>query len=268
SLCFLLITRGHPTPNQKHHHITKENESLFLYIQTHQLLIFRPTDGGYRMAIQARLYSENLVFPFINDDGCGDANPSQDLIENACCLNDLYLYNLQQQQQYQPQPAHVNHDSCFNNEFNKPMSLQYYSSSVAANIQKQNQEIEGMISLQHEKMRLALQAHKKQQILTILKNYESKSKLLLRQKDEEIKRATKRRIELEEFLTKTDIERQKWQIAAKETEAMVINLNNTIEQLVSDQNMKKHAEDEGSCCYDNNENMKTKEMMNIIHKFR
>ncbi|MFS8025138.1 putative transcription factor C2H2 family [Helianthus anomalus] len=217
------------------------------------------------MAIQARLYSDNLAFPFVNDDGGGDANLSQSLIENGCCFNDLYLYNLHQQQHYQQsQPPSGNQDSCFDNGFNKPISLQY-SSSVMANIQKQNQEIEEMISLQNERLRLALQAHKKQQLLTILKNYESKSKLLLRQKDEEIKRATNRRIELEEFLRRTDIERQKWQTVANETEAMVINLNNTIEQMVSDQNMKKDAEDEGSCCYENNnsENMKTNKTMKI-----
>lgn len=117
--------------------------------------------------------------------------------------------------------------------------------------------------MQNERLRLALQAHKKQQFFTILKNYESKSQLLLRQKDEEIKRATNRRIELEEYLRRTDMERQKWQMAANETEAMVINLNKAIDQV--SENSKKaagagaEAEDEGSCCYENNyENMNKK----------
>ncbi|XP_076933092.1 putative BOI-related E3 ubiquitin-protein ligase 3 [Bidens hawaiensis] len=214
------------------------------------------------MAIQARLYSENLAFPFINDDGGGDANPPQNLIETACGLNDLYLFNLHhhQQQYQQSQPPPGNQSSCFDNSFNKPISLPY-SSSVTANIQKHNQEIEGLISLQNERLRLALQTHRKQQLLTILKNYESKSRLLLRQKDEEINRATNRRIELEEFLKRTKNERQKWQTTTNETEAIVIQLNNTIEELISDQNMKKDAEDEGSCCYENNENMKSKKMI-------
>ncbi|KAD4982126.1 hypothetical protein R6Q59_001718 [Mikania micrantha] len=215
------------------------------------------------MAIQARLYPENLTFPFINDNGGGgDANTSPDLIENGCCFNDFYLFNLQQQQYQQSRPPHENQDSCLHNVFNKPISVD--SSSVMANIQKQNQEIEGFIRLQNERLRLALQAHRKQQSLTILKNYESKSELLLRQKDEEIKRATKRRIELEEFLSRTDIERQKWQMAATETEALVMNLNNTIQQLMSDQNLKKDAEDEGSCCHENGENMK--KMMMVVCK--
>ncbi|KAI3795578.1 hypothetical protein L1987_38234 [Smallanthus sonchifolius] len=213
------------------------------------------------MAIQARMYSDNLTFPFVNDDGgVGDTNPSQNLIENACCLNDLYLFNLQQQQQYQqPQQRPVNQDLCFYNGFNKPISI--HSSPVTANIQKQNQEIEGFISLQNERLRLALQAQRKQQFLTILKNYESKSALLLTQKDDEIKRATRRRLELEEFLRRTDIERQKWQTAANETEAMVMNLNNTIEQL--SEKLKTNVEDEGSCCHENDENMKKKMMMRV-----
>ncbi|KAK9051912.1 hypothetical protein SSX86_028540 [Deinandra increscens subsp. villosa] len=212
------------------------------------------------MAIQARLYSENLTFPFINEDGGGETNLSQNMIENSCCLNDFYLFNLQQQYQQSQYPLE-NQVSYVDTGFNKPISI--CSSSVMMNIQKQNQEIEGFISLQNERLRLALQAQRKQQLLTILKSYESKSELLLRQKDEEIKRATKRRIELEEFLRRTDMERQKWQIAANETEAMVISLNNTIEQL-SEKLIKTDVEDEGSCCHDDNgenNNMKKKKMM-------
>ncbi|XP_076927636.1 putative BOI-related E3 ubiquitin-protein ligase 3 [Bidens hawaiensis] len=200
------------------------------------------------MAIQARLYSENLAFPFINvDDGSGDA---QILIESACGLNDLYLFNLhhQQQQCQQSQPPPGIQTSSFDNAFNNPISLQYSSANI---IQKHNQEIQGLISLHNARLKSALQTHRKQQLLTILTNYESKSKLLLGQKDEEINRATNRRIELEEFLKRTESERQKWQTTTNETKAVVIQLNNTIEALIGDQNMKKDAEDEGSCCYEN-----------------
>ncbi|KAL7589156.1 hypothetical protein Lser_V15G40166 [Lactuca serriola] len=212
------------------------------------------------MAIQARLYSDNLAFPFIGDDG-GGGNFSQDLMENACGLNDFYLFNLQQQQQYQQyqqsyQPPMKNQDSCFESGFHKPVSM--HSQSVAAHIQNQNQEIERFISLQNERLRLALQAYRKQQLLTILKKYESKSEVLLKQKDEEIRRATTRRIELEEFLRRTDIERQKWQMTAMETEAMVMNLSNKIEQLR--ENAKIEVEDEGSCCHEEN-NMENKNTM-------
>ncbi|KAL4572842.1 hypothetical protein LXL04_019630 [Taraxacum kok-saghyz] len=205
------------------------------------------------MAIQAHLYSENLAFPFIGDDGCG-GNLSQDLMENACGLNDIYLFNLQQQQQQQQYqqsypPTTKNQDTCFESGFTKPVSM--HSQSVATHIQKHNQEIEGFISLQNERLRIALQAHRKQQLLTILKKYESKSELLLKQKDEEIKRASTRRIELEEFLRRIDIERQKWQMTAMETEAMVMNLSNKIEQLR--ENSKIEVEDEGSCCHHKND---------------
>nr|XP_043613542.1 probable BOI-related E3 ubiquitin-protein ligase 2 [Erigeron canadensis] len=201
------------------------------------------------MAIQARLYSENnLVYPFAGDqDGIVGENSSHDLMGNGFGVNDIYLYNLQYDQQ-SSQPFVKNQVFCLDdNGLNKPSLT--HSRSVAAQIQKENQETERFISLQHERLKLALQAHRKQQFLTILKNCESKSELLLRQKDEEIKQATNRRIQLEEILRKTDIERQQWQMVANQTEAMVINLNNKIEELTRDQ-----VEDEGSCCNENANN--------------
>ncbi|KAI3736412.1 hypothetical protein L6452_15951 [Arctium lappa] len=230
------------------------------------------------MAIQTQLYSENLGFPFAAGDdggggGGGGINSSQDWMENACGLNDFYLFNLQQQQQVQK-----NQDFCSENGFsinanvvndnNNEKNLSMHSRSLSAYIQNQNQEIEGFISLQNERLRFALQTHRKHQVLTILKKYESRSEALLKQKDEEIKRAITRRMELEELLRRTDIERQTWQIAAKEKEAMVMNLNNTIVQVREKwikQQQQDHnhnhvvVEDEGSCCHGNDDvSMKNK----------
>ena len=51
---------------------------------------------------------------------------------------------------------------------------------------------------------------------------ESKALALLRQKDEEIVKATNRAMELEYFLRKLEMENQAWQSVAKENEAKVI----------------------------------------------
>ncbi|KAJ9550282.1 hypothetical protein OSB04_014327 [Centaurea solstitialis] len=229
------------------------------------------------MAIQTQLYSENLGFPFAaGDDGGGGINPSLEWIDNACGINDFYLFNLQQQQQqqqllknqdfYSENGYSINANNIIiNNNNNKNSSM--HSRSLSAYIQKQNQEIEGFISLQNERLRSALQTHRKQQLLTILKKFESKSEALLKQKDDEIKRAITRRMELEELLRRTDIERQTWQMAAKEREEMVMNLNNTIVQVrerwIRQQDLQRAAaEDEGSCCHGNDDESKNNIIIN------
>jgi len=68
---------------------------------------------------------------------------------------------------------------------------------------------------------------------------------ILRQKDEQIAQATKKRIELEQFLTRLETENQSWRRAAHQNEAMVLSLNNALESI------KERAlvvEDVESCC--------------------
>lgn len=56
-------------------------------------------------------------------------------------------------------------------------------------------------------------------------------------------------MELENFFRRMEIENQTWQRVAKENEAMVISLNNTIEQLKQTTILlTNEAEDAGSCC--------------------
>lgn len=84
---------------------------------------------------------------------------------------------------------------------------------------------------QNERLRLALQEHRKQQITLLLMNYESKAQFLFQQKDEEIAKAVNRTIELEDLLKRMETENQTWQRMAKENEAMIMSLNKSMEQL-------------------------------------
>ncbi|KAI4336757.1 hypothetical protein L6164_015245 [Bauhinia variegata] len=83
----------------------------------------------------------------------------------------------------------------------------------------------------------------------LLSSLESKSLSLIRQKEEDLTQATNKTIELEDHLRKAEMESEAWQRLAKENEAMIANLSNTLEQvrermvLVSNK-----GEDTESCC--------------------
>ena len=81
---------------------------------------------------------------------------------------------------------------------------------------------------------------------TILKKVEYDVFHILRQKDEQIAQATKKRMELEQFLTRLETENQSWRRAAHENEAMVLSLNNALESIKGRAALV--AEDVESCC--------------------
>lgn len=237
------------------------------------------------MAIQSQLYSENFGF------GLGGRGVvSQDnYVENGFGMNgDVYL-NLQQQQQqfmeFQQQQQEQkfqfflqqkNESLCFEKSGFGPKNhseLMNFSGTILAQMEKQRQEIDQFISVQNERLKLALLEHRKQQISTILRKLESRAAFLLRQKDEEIAKHLNKRIEFENMIRAMEIECQTWQRVAKENEAIVMSLTNTIEQLKQsdvclslNNNNNGVAEDAESCC-DNNvefqENEQEKKVMNV-----
>lgn len=104
-------------------------------------------------------------------------------------------------------------------------------------------------SWQNERLRIALQEQRKKELAVLLSNVESKTLSLLRQKEEDLARASKRTLELQECLKKAEIERETWQRVAKSNEAMVIDLNNTLEQVKERVVLASNtAEDTASFC--------------------
>ncbi|OMO92746.1 hypothetical protein COLO4_17340 [Corchorus olitorius] len=196
------------------------------------------------MAIQAQLYSENIGFPL-----CG----SQDWIDNGCggafnqfCFGGLQqkpslqqLQQLQQFQQLQNQQQTLLAASSFKNNDNNNNRDSVMSSSNL--VEKQRHDIDQFIRSQNERLGLLLQEQRKQLVAVLVKKIESKASVLLRQKDEEIAKATNKTMELEILLRKLEFESQAWQRVAQENEAMVMSLNNTLEQL----------REQASCCFNN-----------------
>ncbi|KAL9267454.1 putative BOI-related E3 ubiquitin-protein ligase 3 [Drosera capensis] len=124
-------------------------------------------------------------------------------------------------------------------------------SSVAALFAKQNRELDAYMELKSQRLRLELQEQNKRQMVSLLRQVESKSTFLLAQKDEEITKANKRTIELHELVRKLEAENQVWKAVAMENEAMVGALNTAILQMkerVIEGSPNNVADDAESCC--------------------
>ncbi|KAK9690747.1 hypothetical protein RND81_09G151600 [Saponaria officinalis] len=129
-------------------------------------------------------------------------------------------------------------------ENDNQMSLSV-SKSLSEQLEKQGHEIDRLIVLQNERLKLALQEQRKQQLRLIMKNLEAKAMRLLKQKDNEIAFATKKIIELQEIMRKMEVENQTWQSIASQNEAMVFSLSNTLEQL--QQQLRQQQQQQQSC---------------------
>ncbi|XP_059298278.1 probable BOI-related E3 ubiquitin-protein ligase 3 [Lycium ferocissimum] len=203
------------------------------------------------MAIQAQLYAVNLGFPL---------GSSQDLMENNACGFNQFYFNPQQQQQQQfteiqqfqflNQKNNQDLMNCCTSHNTNPTQSVLFPQNLACQFEKQRVEVDQLITLQNERLRLALQEQRKQQVALILRNYESKAQFLLKQKDEEIAKAANRSKELEDFLKRIEMENQTWQRIAKENAAIVLSLNNTIEQLKENACLSTNGGvgDAESCC--------------------
>ncbi|MCL7029291.1 hypothetical protein MKW94_000492 [Papaver nudicaule] len=237
------------------------------------------------MAVQAQQqqHSENLgIISF-----CGSTSQEWMMENNNGCgggggfdQQQLYL-SLQQQQQLQLQQQQImlqnqqRNSFCNNKNQNNNMGFDYcgqqqlvstsnnhhddsllhssmaFTQSLLSQVEKQQrQEIDRFVALQNERLRLALHEQRKQQLAVMLGSIESKAINLLQQKNDQLSEATKKTMELEECLRKAEMENQVWQRVAKENEAMVIALHNTLDQVKENVYCYSSvaAEDAGSCC--------------------
>ncbi|XP_074285858.1 putative BOI-related E3 ubiquitin-protein ligase 3 [Silene latifolia] len=141
-----------------------------------------------------------------------------------------------------------------NHNHNISMGLGF-SRSFYAEVEKQSQEIDRFVTLQNERLRLALQEQRRQQMVTIIKKIEANASKILQQKDEEIVEATKKSMEFQQIVEKLELENQVWQNVALENEAMVVSLNNTLEQLKQQQQQQKQeVEDQEDVCSSSSSN--------------
>ncbi|KAJ0026351.1 hypothetical protein Pint_09342 [Pistacia integerrima] len=186
------------------------------------------------MAVQAQLYPENLGLPM-----CG----LQDWMPNPVPAFDTdFSFTLHHQEPQHPRFSHLQQTSqnltfdcnrgtsssstCGRNIFSMALSQ-----SLDAQLELQRQEIDCILQMQNDRLRSTLQEQRKQQLVILLKNMESKAVNLMRQKEEALAQARMKRMELEVCLRKAEMESESWQRVAKENEAMVMDLSNTLEQV-------------------------------------
>ncbi|CAN8327670.1 unnamed protein product [Cochlearia groenlandica] len=151
------------------------------------------------MAIQAQMNHNASEFPLINNNGGIITDQSlKDFNEQA-----LFHRN----QQYRSQ------------------------SFVDAYMEKQKQEIDQFIRAQNERLRYVLQEQRKQEIDMILKSTKTKALVFMKQREEEMSKALRKNIELEDLLRRMEFENQTWQSKARENENMVATLSSTLEQV-------------------------------------
>ncbi|XP_039006330.1 probable BOI-related E3 ubiquitin-protein ligase 3 [Hibiscus syriacus] len=200
------------------------------------------------MAVQAQLYADNIGFPF-----CG----SLDLIENGCGigagagfnqygLSVHQLSHLQQLQHQQQQFQYLQNQK----QRNQNLESMMFSQNMVSQVEKQRHEIDQFIKSQNERLRLLLQEQRKQQLAVLAKKIETRACVLLNQKDEEIVKATNKAMELQNLLGRLEMESQAWQRVAQENEAMVLSLNNRLEQLREQASCRfnNSVDDAESCC--------------------
>ncbi|KAG8493697.1 hypothetical protein CXB51_011667 [Gossypium anomalum] len=199
------------------------------------------------MAVQAPLYAENMC-------GVQDwmVNPAPALIPSSYfTLQDPSRYTLPFHLQQNGHNLAVASSSSSSSSASDAFVSVALSQSLDAQLEMQRQELDCVLRLQarihhnfiifvyffiigylikNERLRSALREQRKRQSAILLKCMESKAMHLIRQKEEDLARATKKTMELEASLRKAEMESHSWQNLAKAKEAMIMDLNNTLEQ--------------------------------------
>ncbi|XP_059636589.1 probable BOI-related E3 ubiquitin-protein ligase 2 [Cornus florida] len=171
------------------------------------------------MAVQAQLYSENLGW----------------LTSSVLGIEDGANFNFQEHPQHQVFQSigfnsYNNQGASCSSSVDHNCPTMEFSLSLAAELEKQRQEIDWVLRLQSERLRTTLQEETRQQIGVLLKRYEAKTMSLMWEKEEDLVSAKKRTMELEECLRRQELEMEVWQRIAKENEATVTNLNTALQQ--------------------------------------
>ncbi|KAL9691998.1 hypothetical protein QQ045_012428 [Rhodiola kirilowii] len=173
------------------------------------------------MAVQAQMYAKSSGFPMFPTPPFVGGGGAVALHDDQICLN---LQRQQMQTQpFQSRTSTSRNSQCLNVDDTAP-----FSASVAG---KQSFEIDQFILSQTERLKLILREQTKRQISELLRRIESRARVLLNQKDEELAIALNRTSQLDSLLVKLQTENLTWQQIAKQNELHAITLTNTIQQL-------------------------------------
>eukprot|EP01018_Ginkgo_biloba_P009139 Gb_38209 [translate_table: standard] len=128
---------------------------------------------------------------------------------------------------------------------------------LAAQIQQQQEEIDQLIKLHSEKVRIALEEKRQRHSRALVATLEKGILRRLKRKEAELEKVSRENAELEERVKQLSMESQIWQNMAKNNETMANTLRSNLEQVVAQTREQSRegrgdseAEDAQSCCYD------------------
>ncbi|XP_019452021.1 PREDICTED: probable BOI-related E3 ubiquitin-protein ligase 2 [Lupinus angustifolius] len=164
--------------------------------------------------------------------------------------------NHQYHHQQQQNVSIVDHCFGFNsNAYNinhSPIPNSHHN--LALIFQNEKNKLDHIIKSQSGILRMILQEQTKQQATTLLKRVEPNALYMLNQKDKQIEKAMKEMVDLEAFVTRLEAENQLWKRAAQDKEAMIMHLNQSLENVKERYNFFHNnevvgviMEDEESC---------------------
>ncbi|KAG9447354.1 hypothetical protein H6P81_013482 [Aristolochia fimbriata] len=148
-----------------------------------------------------------------------------------------------------------------------------HSQDLASCLYQQNLEVDALIRLQSEKLRLGLEDARKRHCRSLLSVLEQQVLKRLREKETELETASRRNLELEEKVRQISAENQIWFNVAKNNEAIVSNLRTSLEQILlqnagaakegygdsTEGAVGATADDAQSCCFAEEEQEQQKE---------
>ncbi|XP_038705318.1 probable BOI-related E3 ubiquitin-protein ligase 2 [Tripterygium wilfordii] len=203
------------------------------------------------MAVQAQLYPESLCFPV--------SGQQQDWVVMVPAFDlgfnlpeppqQSNLFYLPQERSHNLVTGSSSSSSGPSTGFSTFLSMGQLSRSLDAQLEMQSQEINCILQLQSERLKSALQQQRRLELAVLLRNVESKAISLMRQKEQVLAQSTIKRMELEARLKRAEMERESWQRLAREKEAVVTDLNNTLERVREQAAMASdRAQDAESSC--------------------
>ncbi|CAL0321699.1 unnamed protein product [Lupinus luteus] len=146
--------------------------------------------------------------------------------------------------------------------------VKVYLNFLALIFQNHRNQLDQIIKSQSGTMRMILQEQTKQQATTLLKRVEPNALYMLNQKDKQIEKAMKEMADLEAFVTRLEAEKQLWQRAAQDKEAMIMHLNQSLESVKEKENILHNNNEvvgvimeDAESCNDQNWRMRMEETM-------
>ncbi|KAI3696056.1 hypothetical protein L1987_79065 [Smallanthus sonchifolius] len=203
------------------------------------------------MAVQAQVYSDHNQNN--NNDKMGFFNLPQDwvLMPNSSVFqfgdeHKSLCSSYQQDQGFMDLGSdYRNLISTSNSRRNGMIGFQDLSSEL----ERQRLEMNCFLHFQNEKLKTVLNEETRKREVILMQNYESKMKAIIEAKDEVLNTAKMRTKKLQNYLIMADKESKIWERKAKESEAMMIELNTVLKQARA----RTHEDAESICDGDDDE---------------